>query len=157
MPDLMPEPLRDLTIRSCTEADTAAIASLARELGYPASEDEMASRLSWILAAASEHAVLVAVSGGAVIGWINVSIVTALESGAFAEIRGLIVTESLRGGGAGERLVSAAEQWAIARNMTRMRVRSNVTRVRTHAFYERRGYAGKKEQRVFEKELRVGA
>jgi GNAT superfamily N-acetyltransferase len=147
--------IRDLAVRDATEADSAAIAALAQELGYPTSQDEMVARLGWILAAASEHGVLVAVTGGAVVGWINVSIVTALESGAFAEIRGLIVTESQRGKGIGERLVSAGEAWAVARGMRRMRVRTNVLRERTHTFYERAGYAGAKTQRVFDKVLQA--
>jgi len=145
--------IRDLNIRNATEEDTAAITALAQELGYPTSQDEMASRLAWILSAASEHGVLVAVTGGAVVGWINVSIITALESGAFAEIRGLIVTESQRGRGIGERLVSAGEAWALARGMRRMRVRTNVIRERTHRFYERAGYAGTKTQLVYDKAL----
>jgi GNAT superfamily N-acetyltransferase len=148
--------MHDVTTRPATEDDLAAITSLARELGYPTSEKEMASRLGWILAAASEHAVLVAIMGDAVVGWINVSIVTALESGAFAEIRGMIVTEARRGRGIGDRLVAAGEAWAIQRGMTRMRVRSNVTREQTHEFYRHRGYAGMKVQQVFEKQLGPG-
>lgn len=145
--------MHDVTIRRATVEDVDAITSLAGELGYPTPVDAMRKRLETILAATDEHDVLVAVIGNEVAGWINLSVVTALESGSFAEIRGLVVTEKHRGARVGSQLVAAGEQWAVARKLPRMRVRSNVVRKRTHGFYEREGYVVTKEQKVFEKEL----
>ena len=140
--------MHDVTIRRATLDDAAAIASLAGELGYPTTADAMRPRL-----AAQLERVLVAECGGRVAGWIQVREMEAIESGAFAEISGLVVAEPLRGGGIGARLVDAAEAWARERGFARIRVRSNVVRTETHRFYERRGYATVKSQRVFDKVL----
>ncbi|MFP5247422.1 MAG: GNAT family N-acetyltransferase, partial [Thermoanaerobaculia bacterium] len=65
----------------------------------------MRQRLETILAATDEHTLLVAIIDEEVVGWINLSVVTALESGSFAEIRGLVVTEKHRGARVGSQLV----------------------------------------------------
>ena len=98
-----------------------------------------------------DDAIFVAILGLTPIAWIHVAIVTLLESPRHAEIRGLIVTATLRGRGIGEQLVSHAEQWARERGVTRIRVRSNILRERTHAFYERLGYTVTKSQKTFDK------
>lgn len=76
-----------------------------------------------------------------------------LEDGAFAELAGLVVDESVRGSGVGAALLAAAEDWARAQGFASMRVRSNVIRERAHRFYEREGYARIKAQAVFRKPL----
>lgn len=140
--------MHDVTIRRATMNDAAAIASLAGELGYPASEDAMRPRL-----ASQRERVLVAVVNDRVAAWIQLAFVETLESGTFAEITGLVVAEALRGRGIGARLVDAAESWARERGVARIRVRSNSVRAETHRFYERRGYAIAKTQHVFDKRL----
>jgi GNAT superfamily N-acetyltransferase len=145
--------MHDVTIRSALPFDVPAIASLNGELGYPTTPEEMRPRVEAILALPDEHALLVAIVDSDVAGWIQVSLVATIESGTFAEIRGLVVSGTHRSLGIGARLVDAAEEWARSRGMTRIRVRSNVVRVRTHAFYEGLGYGLKKEQKVFDKLL----
>ena len=141
--------MHDLNVRRAARNDDVLIAALAGELGYPATADEMRSRLD---ALPATEAVFVAVDPN-VIAWIQIGITVALESGAFAEIRGLVVNEAHRSRGIGAVLVAAAEEWASAQGMVRMRVRSNVVRERTHRFYERLGYVVKKSQKSFEKRL----
>lgn len=141
---------KKVTIRTASAADAGALAPLTGELGYPATEADMARRLA-LLAGSGSDAVLVAEKDGTVAGWIHIAVVDSLENDPFAEIRGLVVSEPLRGGGIGTQLVDGAERWAIERGVPRVRVRSNVTRERTHTFYERRGYAVKKTQKVFDK------
>ena len=138
-----------MIVRNATRDDADALASLAGELGYPSTPDEMLVRFD---ALPPTEAVLVAAEPN-VIAWIQVGITSALESGTFAEIRGLVVQESHRSRGIGALLVDAAEQWARERGLRRMRVRSNVLRERTHRFYERLGYTTKKSQKAFEKAL----
>jgi GNAT superfamily N-acetyltransferase len=133
-------------------SDAAAVASLAGELGYPASPADMSQRLA-ALATAADDAVFVAVLGLTPVAWIHVAVVTLLESPRHAEIRGLVVTSALRSRGIGEQLVAVAEEWARARGVTRIRVRSNTLRERTHAFYERLGYTVTKTQKAFDKGL----
>ncbi|HEY4595273.1 MAG TPA: GNAT family N-acetyltransferase, partial [Thermoanaerobaculia bacterium] len=62
---------------------------------------------------------------------------------------GLVVDESRRGGGIGAALVEAAAEWAAGHGFRTLRVRSNAVRERTHAFYERLGFARTKSQIVF--------
>jgi GNAT superfamily N-acetyltransferase len=142
-----------MNIRRATLDDTPAIASLAGELGYPTDTADMRTRLVTLLQSADD-AVFVGVAGVAVIGWAHVAAVRLVESEPYAELRGLVVAAALRSRGAGARLLAAAEEWTRARGLTRIRVRSNVARERTHAFYERHGYTTTKAQKVFDK--RVG-
>ena len=133
-------------------SDTAALASLAGELGYPTDAAEMSTRLA-ALSESRNDAIFVAVLGLTPVAWIHVALVTLLEAPLHAEIRGLIVTASLRSFGLGAQLVASAEEWARSRGVTRIRVRSNVVRERTHAFYERLGYTTTKAQKVFDKQI----
>jgi len=105
------------------------------------------------LSESRNDAIFVAVLGLAPVAWIHVGLVTLLESPRHAEIRGLVVTASLRSYGIGAELVAVAEDWARTHGVSRIRVRSNLVRERTHAFYERLGYTTTKSQKVFDKPL----
>jgi GNAT superfamily N-acetyltransferase len=142
----------DVTIRAVTVGDAEAIAALAGELSYPTTAAEMTQRLT-ALAASQDDVVLVAIFDGMVVGWIHVAAIVGVQSPPFAEIRGMVVSEALRSRGIAATLVEAGEEWARARGLTRIRVRSNLMRERTHAFYEGRGYAPAKSQKVFDKAL----
>jgi N-acetylglutamate synthase-like GNAT family acetyltransferase len=142
-----------VNVRPATADDAPQVAALAGELGYPASDKSMAQRIADV-ASRPDHALFVAEDGGRCAGWIHVCVVPSLESEDFGEIRGLIVTESMRGTGVGTALVAAAEAWALEHSCRRLRVRTNIKRLQTHAFYARRGFAMVKEQKVFDKVLR---
>jgi GNAT superfamily N-acetyltransferase len=143
---------QDPGVRRAARSDATALAGLSAELGYPATPAQMDERLA-CLYSREGHEVLVADVGGAVSGWVHVCLVGSLESEPFAEIRGLVVTAERRSLGIGSALVSAAEAWARTRGCSRVRVRTNTVRTRTHGFYEKRGYATTKTQKVFEKRL----
>ncbi|HEX2833390.1 MAG TPA: GNAT family N-acetyltransferase [Thermoanaerobaculia bacterium] len=142
----------DVMVRNATLDDAAALAMLAGELGYPSTETEMRARLARVSASAGD-AVLVATVESETAGWMHLAEVLSIETGSYVEIRGLVVHAPLRSHGIGARLVAAAEEWARARGLARMRVRSNVVRERTHTFYERLGYAVTKTQKTFDKSL----
>lgn len=141
-------------IRAARLGDSARIAVLTEQLGYPATEAEIRTRLT-TLDARGDHAFYVAEIDGEVAGWIGVRTDLSLEGGGYAEIVGLVVDERRRGKGLGEDLVHAAEAWARGRGATKLRVRSNVIRDRAHRFYERLGYAVTKRQVVFDKDPRA--
>jgi GNAT superfamily N-acetyltransferase len=143
---------QDPTIRRAVGSDATALAELSAELGYPATSAQMDERLAY-LHSREGHEVLVAEARGAVLGWVHVCLVGSLESEPFAEIRGLVVTEERRSLGIGSVLVSAAEAWAGTRGCSRVRVRTNTVRTRTHGFYEKLGYTTTKTQKVFERHL----
>ncbi|HKV10405.1 MAG TPA: GNAT family N-acetyltransferase [Thermoanaerobaculia bacterium] len=142
-----------MTFRPARPSDAAAIAVLATQLGYPSGPEESERRLR-ALAERSDHAVLVAeADDGAVVAWCHVGGALPVETDPFAEILGLVVDESRRGQGIGERLVEAAADWAAGHGYRTLRVRSNVVRERTHRFYERLGFARVKSQVVFSRTL----
>lgn len=134
-----------MRIRAATAGDAAAISALADQLGYAASTAEVRERL----AAAT---VAVAEIDGQVAGWLQVEERRMIATGPIAEVSALVVDEKRRGSGAGVALLEWAEAWAGARDLPSVRIRCNEVRTETHEFYERRGYAVIKTQKVFSKE-----
>jgi GNAT superfamily N-acetyltransferase len=139
-------------IRPIRAEDAAAAAVLCTQLGYPADGAAVLARMMQI-AGDAHRAVLVAYLDGAVVGWIDLSVEYHLQSEPAALIGGLVVAEAARGRGIGRQLCKAAEEWARAQGVARLRVRSNAIRVRAHAFYLRDGYARVKTSAVVEKTL----
>jgi GNAT superfamily N-acetyltransferase len=141
-----------LEIRPIWAEDAATAASLCTQLGYPTDEAAVLARMTQI-AGDAHRAVLVACLDDAVVGWIDLSVEYHLQSEPSVLIGGLVVSVSARGQGIGRRLSKAAEDWARAKGVARLRVRSNAIRERAHAFYLRDGYARVKTSAVFEKTL----
>ena len=141
-----------ITIREASARDAESVASLSRELGYEASGGETRARIA-ALQADAEQRVFVAEADGAVVGWCHVTVVASVVHDVFAEIRGLVVTESRRGGGVGRMLVAEAERWAVSRGVHDVRVRSNVVREGARQFYEALGYRVVKTSNLFEKRV----
>ena len=144
--------MSELIIRAATVRDADRVAELSGTLGYPVSCDTMRDRLARFLAL-DAHTILVAETGGEVVGWAHGAEQELLEMGARCEILGLVVRESQRGLGVGRRLVEAIEQWAHGRGLNDVFVRSNVVRPESHPFYERIGYARYKTQHAYRKRL----
>ncbi len=139
-------------IRSWERKDIARLAVLSGELGYAATEDQVARRLDEIGASGT---ILVAIDSESdlVIGWIELQVITHLTSDPHLEICGLVVSASARSRGIGSLLVAAAEKTASDKKISSLRVRSNIVRDRAHGFYERLGFANVKTSKVFEKAL----
>ncbi len=136
-------------IRRMAARDAAAAARLSSQLGYPCGAPAMRRRIR-ALTGRSGSALFVAESpAGTLCGWAHVESRYVLETGAFAELMGLVVDEGTRGRGFGRALVTAAEGWARARGHRALRLRSNVRRRGARAFYERLGYVVVKRQNVF--------
>ena len=140
----------DLQTREITLADAASAASLSGELGYPASSEVMRQRIA---ALSTDHVVFVACVSGEVVGWIDIGVTHHLQSDPRAEIGGLVVSSEVRSRGIGRVLVSRAEQWAGARGLNSVVVRSQIARGAAHNFYLREGYARTKTSAVFTKQL----
>ena len=152
-----PQKMDHVVIRDATLGDASAIASLATQLGYHASAAESRDRLADILAS-DEHAVIVAcLPDGTAVGWVHVFLALRIESDRFAELGGFIVSELHRRKGLGRRLVTAAAEWASNKCVTKLRVRSRVERAEAKVFFQRMGFSGTKEQRVFDKLLKGNA
>lgn len=143
---------RAALIRPATIADAADIARLSNELGYPATSEQIATRLAGLLGSAA-HFIVVAELPPSVVGWIAAERRLLLESGERVEVVGLIVASTAKRAGIGSALVRAAEEWAVAQNLKVISVRSNVARAESHPFYERLGYIRTKTQHAYAKQL----
>jgi GNAT superfamily N-acetyltransferase len=140
-----------MTIRAARLEEAPTLAVLATQLGYPTSAEQAEERLRDILALPGGAVLVAEDEDGTVIGWIHVFGAHRIEAAPFAEIAALVVDETRRGRGTGAALVEAAAEWAVRHGFRNLRVRSNVVRERTHAFYERLGFARSKAQVVFVK------
>lgn len=141
-----------VAIRPAHIDDAADIARLATELGYPTSEAEMRGRIGRLLRS-ELYLLVVAEQDSRMIGWLAAERRLLIESGERAEIVGLIVAQAARRGGTGQRLVRAAEAWAHRQGLSTISVRSNVTRLESHLFYERLGYVRTKTQHAYTRRL----
>jgi GNAT superfamily N-acetyltransferase len=140
-----------LTLRDIQVEDAVTAAELSAQFGYPVNKTVMEERIQRLTR--DSHTVIVACNNEAVVGWIDVGVVEHLQSGVYAEIGGLVVSEVCRSQGIGARLVEAAEQWALERGVIRIVVRSQMAREAAHRFYRRQGYAQTKTSAVFAKVL----
>ncbi|MEJ2013006.1 MAG: GNAT family N-acetyltransferase [Anaerolineales bacterium] len=146
-----------VTIRAAIMDDVPKLAELADQLGYPCKVESIADRLNQ-LRSRRDHAILVAESATAgVMGWVHVFVRPLLIAESAAEIGGLVVDSAVRSQGIGEKLLEAAEVWALEAGYARLRVRSNVIRKRAHRFYHLRAYQVIKTQVIFEKLLQADA
>ena len=143
-----------MTIRRAVLADAAEIARLSGELGYPLTADAMRARLAALLSS-EQHHIAVAASDGRLLGCMHVEHRVSLEGGDRAELMALVVDSTVRRRGLGRELVAAAEQWALARGLDSLTIRSNVARELSHPFYESLGYERAKTQHVYRKPLRA--
>jgi GNAT superfamily N-acetyltransferase len=143
-------------VRTARLEDAAALAGLARELGYDVDAGDAAARLSRLTASPQDAVLVAEVGGGRIAGFLHVRESGGLLAAPKAELAALVVAETARGRGFGGILLGAAETWAEARGLAAMRVRSNVVRDAAHRFYRARGYGEVKRSCVFEKRLASG-
>jgi ribosomal protein S18 acetylase RimI-like enzyme len=145
------------TIRPARTTDAARLAALSAVLGYPSDEHAMLGRLTRLLGHASDLVLVAESAAGEIVGWVHAAEQELLESGGRCEILGLVVDAGHRGQGAGRRLVEQVEQWAAARDLDCITVRSNVNRAESHPFYQRLGYVRTKTQHAYRKRLSAAA
>jgi len=139
-----------MTYRKYSKADSVNLALLMLELGYEVDHLTLQHRIDDIRAHGGE--VIVAETGGTVIGCINPIIDIRLAEGKAGEIVSLIVSEAYRGHGVGKALIKSAESWLSVR-CSIIRVRANTIRDEAHDFYNAVGYQELKSQKVFIKHV----
>ena len=105
------------------------MAELCAQLGYPALAEDITTRLDAI-GGRPDHRLIGAELDGKLIGWAHVHADWALDHGFEADLLGLVVHEEQRGLGIGRALIGEAAEWAFKHHCTRMRVRTNVIRMR---------------------------
>lgn len=128
-------------VREARRDDAVTIARLLDQLGYPASDELIDSRLQQQLD--HDDACLLMAEGddGQLLGFISLHFIAQLAlEGDFCRISYLCVDSTARSRGIGELLVRAAEQRARGRGCDRMELHCDVRRDAAHRFYARLGY-----------------
>ncbi|HTX90305.1 MAG TPA: GNAT family N-acetyltransferase [Anaerolineales bacterium] len=139
-------------IRKANLQDSAALAGLCTQLGYPSTGADLLQRLPGVLDR-PDHTVIVAEVEGRLAGWIHVHVSPSLETDRMAELGGLVVDENQRGAGIGKALLDEAEDWARQKGCGELWLRSNILRKAAHGFYAARGYTNLKTSYTFRKQL----
>lgn len=137
-------------IRKVEPSDSYGITALNHELGYQTSSQLIEKQLSEILSS-EDHFVFVAISDDEIVGYIHGFKAVRLTTETFVEIGALIVKENHRKKGIGKALVNHLE--VHAKDTEKIRVRCNVKRTAAHDFYTALNFTGRKEQKVFEREV----
>jgi GNAT superfamily N-acetyltransferase len=140
-------------IRPASPNDARAISELSRDLGYPGTVKAFRERLRSLLGRDDQCVVVAEAPDGSVCGWLQVHRSVALGTGLRVEIIGLIVADSMRRKGVGRLLVAQAEAWASETADGTIVVRSNQSRLESHAFYPSLGYQPSKTQVVYRKRV----
>ncbi len=142
----------NISFRIANTSDAPAVNELAKQLGY---DNEVVDTTSYIqnLQDSLTEELIVAEYQETVIAWMQLSYMLRAESGYFIEITGLVVDERYRSAGIGNKLIEYAKEYCIQKGLNKLKVRTNIVRQRTHAFYERSGFILRKEQKVYELEV----
>ncbi len=141
-----------MTIRELQIGDLAAVTDLGSQLGYPATEAQIARRMELLLAKSDEIVLVAENAKGQAVGWLHIRALTVLTADETGEICGMVVDKEHRSQGIGAQLLRAAERWVEAQGGRKIRVRSNVVRKDAHRFYERAGFRVTKTSLTLEKE-----
>lgn len=138
-----------MRMRKVKPEDAAAVAELSTQLGYPVGEADMRTRLEAI-GGRPDHRLIGADLDGVLVGWAHVHADWGLDHGLDGELLGLVVHEEHRGLGIGRALIGEAAEWAYKHHCTRLRVRTNLIRLRAGDFYRRAGFKEIKRQLVLD-------
>ena len=142
-----------ITTRDAVSSDAPALARLSGQLGYPATQREVADRLSRVTDPSQARVIVAVDESREVIAWTTVRTVEHIHSEEHAEISGFVVDENKRGRGVGRLLMAETERWARERHLPYIRLNANVTRTGAHRFYQSLGFTKAKQSYVFKKEL----
>lgn len=134
-------------IRNAKMTDAKEIMNLSIQLGYPVTQEQVESRLERLLNH-KDHGVFVFEKEDMILGWTHVYGKCLIEL-EYAEIGGLVVDESCRKQGIGEKLMRKCEEWARNNGWHEMRLRSREHRLEAHQFYKKIGYENIYAQQVF--------
>ncbi|MEX2271882.1 MAG: GNAT family N-acetyltransferase [Vicinamibacterales bacterium] len=138
-----------MRLRKVKPEDATAVSELCMQLGYPVTPAATKARLEAI-GGRPDHRLIGAELEGQLIGWAHVHADWALDHGFEADLLGLVVHEEHRGLGIGRALIGEAAEWAYKHKCTRLRVRTNVIRLRAGDFYRRAGFKETKRQLVLD-------
>jgi ribosomal protein S18 acetylase RimI-like enzyme len=140
------------SIREAEQRDAVSIARIVRdELGYAADPDVVGKVIAE--SGSGDPLVLVAESGGELLGFAHAGSRYSLYKGMIAELYSLAVAKAHQGSGAGSALVAEVERRLAAAGCVQMILGSRIEREASHRFYEERGYRLEKTHARFAKKL----
>lgn len=139
----------EIQIEPITLRHAPAVQKLSQQLGYALFLNEIENNIKDVILS-DDHIALVAIVDEEVAGWIHAFKAVFLESNPFIEIGGLVVDENYRSKGIGKKLVERIKQWCVEKQISILRVRSQVKRKEAHQFYLDNGFSEIKEQKVFQ-------
>jgi GNAT superfamily N-acetyltransferase len=129
-----------ITFRSAGVADSASIADLVTQLGYPTTAAEMEQRLRRMLAH-PDYVMIVAESSGELIALVGAYIGLAIEfDEPYGRLTGLVVRDRWRGLGVGKQLMEHIEALLRERGATMITLTSGNHRTDAHRFYRNLAY-----------------
>ena len=127
-------------VRRASDPDARAISGLLAELGYPAEEREVRSRLGRLREVAGAE-VFVAERSGQVAGMVAICPTHLLERDRpSCRVTALVVRADVRRAGVGAALMEAVEEEARRQGCFRVEVACRPEREEAHAFYASRGF-----------------
>ena len=137
---------RDVQLRNANPDDSAAVAELLGQLGYPSPPSEIPRRIADVLSHGGSVVVAVDVSDTP-LGLLCLTRHWGLHaSGGTAYIMALVIAENARGRGVGKKLVDYARQWGVENGCESITVTSAEHRDGAHRFYPAVGlpYTGRR-------------
>jgi GNAT superfamily N-acetyltransferase len=141
-----------IRLRPMSPDDITSGVALLAQLGYEMAAAELARRVAEV-AAAPDHALVIAESDGQVAGLMHVFARPAIENPREAVVQSIVVDAACRRAGVGRRLMDHAEAWGRERGCLSLTLSSNTARAPAHAFYAALGYAVSASSYVFRKKL----
>ncbi|MBU9849977.1 GNAT family N-acetyltransferase [Rahnella aceris] len=125
-------------IRAAELKDISSLKKLFLQLGYQTSSESLKLRINEVHNSLS---ILVAELDKEICGVVVVNFITPVhENGLWALISALVIDESSRGAGIGQKLLLASERIALDKRCSQIELSSSERRVRAHKFYESNGY-----------------
>ena len=131
--------------------DLPAIISLADQLGYKCSHENLIERFKEFNQ--ENSALFVGEISNTVMAFMQIQENLTLMSGKRAEINAVVIDEQFRGKGYGKRMMETAEEWVIERGLPKLRLGSRTSRTDTHEFYKKCGFGVEKTWFVFSKSV----
>ena len=129
-----------MLIREGDVTDAQIVAQLLEDLDYPNTPEAVAERIA-NMAGNPDSRLLVAEQAGKAVGFISLHFIPQIAlAGEFCRVSYLCVSDHVRGGGIGQKLLDEAERLAAERGCDRMEIHSHTRRVRAHQFYARARY-----------------
>jgi len=136
----------DLFIREAISSDATAIWQLnCDEMGYQYPLADTVQNITKLLSSNSDR-IFVAVSRGAVIGYIHANDYNLIYAPHMKNIMGIAVSNDHKRKGIGRALLQQVEHWARDTGAVDIRLVSGASRTEAHTFYRRCGFDGSKEQ-----------